>query len=137
MFCMVCGAEVASHLTACPSCGKPVSVRAPSSGELGDAMRDETLPAIAPPLVAAPLAPPPAVTGFADPSIGYGDVSGSLLPRDTLGRVVVATSAAMAVDVLAPWVSVGGVHTPLVRIGAPVLALLAVLGLPLVAVRPT
>jgi hypothetical protein len=47
-----------------------------------------------------------------------------------------ATTLAMAVDVLAPWVTLGQTHLPLARLGAPVLLLLAALALPLAALRP-
>jgi hypothetical protein len=43
----------------------------------------------------------------------------------------------MGLDVLAPWVLVGGQHVSIIRIGSPVLVLLAGLLLPMVAVRPT
>lgn len=166
MFCMACGAEIANHLSSCPNCGRPVAGRAqaddaaapfPSSarGRVAPGMASgtpagTTLPShptaspLSPPL---PIAPPPlspaafpltsVPAGSVIPSIGAADLGGSLLPRDALSRVILATSVAMALDALVPWVIVGGRHVPLTHLGAPVLLLLAALALPIVALRPS
>jgi hypothetical protein len=158
MFCMACGAEIANHLSACPNCGKPVTNRL-QGDDTDPASSSPAHPGAPPPQAAfsaatfaastpsspalAALPTSPASTVFTPPaavpapSISDGDLGASLLPRDTLGRVILATTIAMAADVLAPWVVVGGQqHVALAHIGSAVLVLLAALVVPIVAVRP-
>lgn len=135
MFCMECGAEVPGYLDVCPVCGRATGVPA------------SEVPSVAPTGAAWPVAPPPEASATsapapfplvapAHPSIGPGDLNRQILPRDRWSFLILVTSVALAADVLAPWFAVAGDHVPLTRIGTPILALLGLLAVPPLAVRP-
>ena len=82
---------------------------------------------------AAPATPAPirapALPLAAGPSIGSGDLDQTGFPRDALGRSLIFTVLAMAADLLAPWVSLGGSRVAPSSLGLPALLGVVWLGL--------
>src|SRR5579863_6165669 len=121
VFCMGCGAEVPPRAASCPVCGRdtgrggelraaPPLADAYDGAAGASAMHDIPLEHAAPPVpvsipVPIPAPVPPLAAG---PSIGSGDLDQPGFPRDALGRSLIFTVLAMAADLLAPWVNLGG-----------------------------
>lgn len=153
MFCMGCGAEVPPRAAVCAVCGRATGhggeVRAaPAPADVLEQVETTGSHSMPPPraappaLSSAPLAAP-------RPSISSGDLDHTGFPRDALGRALIFIVLAMAADLLAPWVNLGGSRVAPSSLGLlPLLALawlsLAVLPLlhpslrstPLYAVAP-
>lgn len=150
MFCMGCGAELPPRAAVCAVCGHAAGsggeARAahtpPDVLELADAtgqqsaVRSRSAPAALSPAHSPALSPAPA--GARGPSISSGDLDQTGFPRDALGRALIFTVLAMAADLLAPWVNLGGNRVAPSSLGLlPVLAVvwLALAALPLL--RPS
>jgi hypothetical protein len=126
MFCLECGAEMATRARVCPVCGHVYGDRERSLVESasGQAGRGSVT-----------FAPPAANTfpgGAAHPSgsvVHVGDRSPAGLPHDLPGRVVLAVSLGMAADLILPWISVNNVNVTPANIGAPVVVVVALLAM--------
>lgn len=133
MFCMGCGAEAPFGAARCPVCGRDLGG---NNGDARDAPRvaRSLAPAGAPPASPSSTSSYQSIERLGSLSLGAGAGAAASgqnlpgLPRDTHGRVALATAIAMAVDLLLPWAVVNGEHRAIATIGA-----LALLALPLLA----
>ncbi len=121
MFCSACGSEISLAAAACPSCGRVVApelVAARTATPQSPATSDS-------------WAVPQGVFGASESSpsasIFAGDLDVPGFPRDMPRRVALLTGLVMTADLLLPWVTVNGDGVAPVRVGAPLLLLVAAL----------
>lgn len=121
MFCSACGSEISLAAAACPSCGRLVApdlVAARASAARSSASSDSW---------AVPQGAIGASESSPSASIFAGDLDLPGFPRDMPRRVALLTGLVMTADLLLPWVTVNGDGITPVRLGAPLLLVVAAL----------
>jgi hypothetical protein len=135
MFCLGCGAELASRAEVCAICGRPAHPESPMSPRkvqrAAAIAATGPAPSLTPSMELAAIAIPAAQPQAAAPSVSSGDLAMFALPRDVTGRLVVALPFLMATDLLAPWIVFGEAHIAPSRLG--LLAVVAAMPLALIA----
>lgn len=121
MFCSACGSEISLAAATCPSCGRVVAPELVAA-------RTAALQA---PSASDSWAVPAGAFGAGESSpsasIYAGDLDFPGFPRDMPRRVALLTGLVMTADLLLPWLTVNGDGVAPVRLGAPLLLLVAAL----------
>ncbi len=112
MFCLGCGAEVASRSSICGVCGRDVGG---AGGQAWSHGREaESVVSVTRPAPSTPSAVPVDASGF---------------PQDWLGRILLFAVVGLAADMLLPWSDVYGQRQAISHLGAPAWALVGLFAL--------